>query len=260
MPESEITVSVIVCACNAQKKLPRCLQALQEQTLQNIEVIVVDCGSEDRTHEIALEFMKASPVFFQIHRQKNAGLDQARQSGLALARGTYAAFCDAREAAPPGLYQRLYDFCEETGAVSSGRIWDRDLRSMLVRRAYLLEHGLPVQSGYARDGQLAAYDTLRKIIKQDDPPLFCADWIATLRGMCLQLYRESKTGAAFYEGMIALAGEPQVREALALADRGRLDGKHRRFYDAFVARKWMKIEKKMKWAARRPPLPLLQKN
>jgi len=246
MPESEITVSVIVCACNAQKKLPRCLQALQKQTLQNMEVVVVDCDSGDRTYEIALEFKQAAPAFYHIHRQKSAGLGQARQNGLALARGKYAAFCDARDIAPPDLYKGLYDFCEKTGAESSGHIWERAPRNTLVRRAYLLKHGLPVKSGYARDEQLAAYDTLRKIVKRDNLPLFCADWMGTLRGVCLQIYRESKTSAAFYEGMISLAGERQVREALALAERDALARAHRRFYRAFAGRKWIKLEKMMR--------------
>jgi len=252
MPENEITVSVIVSARNDQKYLPHCLQALQSQTLRDMEVIVVDCGSGDRTHEIALEFQRERPDVFRVHRQNSADIFCAQKAGLALARGKYAAFCGADEVAGPGMYEALFYTCEVNGTgIAGGNIWARALRGMLVRRAYLLEHGLPVKTGFARDEQLAAYDTLRQLISPDELPLFCADWMETLRGICLREYRDSRAGrggAAFYRRMISLAGEPQVAQAVALADRGALDRAHRRFYDAFVSRKWIRLEKKMRAA------------
>jgi len=70
--------------------------------------------------------------------------------------------------------------------------------------------------------------------------------VKTLRGVCLEEYCKSKNSAAFYEGMISLAGEPQVMEAMALAQRGALHRGHRRFFDAFKKRDWIGLERQFR--------------
>jgi len=267
---SKIDVSIVVYARNARRNLPRCLRALQNQSLRAsaaMEVIVVDGASGDRTHEIALEFQTADPDFIRIHRQSDADAFCARQTGLALARGTYVAFHEAHEFAQPGMYETLYDACEENALAFAGaNIWDRALRNMLLRRDFLLANHLPVKTGCDRAEQLAAYDALRKLVRPLELSLFCAGWIETLRSVCLEEYREARGnrktmgGAAFYEWMISLAGEPQVMETMALARRSALDRGHQRFFDAFRKRDWVKVEKGLKnsrlpWRGARPSLP-----
>jgi glycosyltransferase involved in cell wall biosynthesis len=212
-----------------------------------MEVIVVDGGSADRTHEIALEFQRAAPALYRIHRQNDEDSAAMRSAGLALARGEYAAFCGADERLPPDRLGELYEICEKTGSPSAGeKLWRPALRGALARREFLLAHGLPVKTGYDRAEQLAAYDTLRNLIGPEELPLFCSDWICILRGICLQEYRAGKGSAAFFEKMIALAGKPQAEDAIAHADRPALDRAHRKFYDAFAGRDWIGLEKKMK--------------
>ena len=247
MPEREIAVSVIVYAHNAQRTLPRCLRALQGQNLRaraGMEAVVVDGGSCDRTHEIALEFQMIDPKFFRVHRRGDADYDSACRAGLALARGKYVAFCDAKDVAPPDRYQALYDACEAGGAAfAGGRIWDPMLRGVLARRDFLLAHGLPLGS-----------DTLQALVRPAELPLFCTDRVKMLRGVCLDAYRRSQNSAAFYEKMISLAGEPQVMEAMALARRDALDRGHRKFYDAFGARDWVRISRLL-WRGAWPSPP-----
>jgi len=253
MPDNETAVSIIVTARNAQKTLPRCLDALRDQSLRmyaDLEVIVADCGSTDRTHEITLEFQRADPAFIRIHRQTSADAYCAVKTGLALARGKYAAFCGAGDVVPLDMIGTLFEACEQNGSYYAGSggaiIWDPALRGMLARRDFLLAHGLPVKAGCDRIEQLAAYDTLRRLIGPEEFPLFCADWIKTLRSICLEEYRGGKTGAAFYEKMISLANEPQVEEIIAHADRDTLDRGHRKFYDVFAMRDWIGLEKLMR--------------
>jgi len=253
MPESEIAVSVIVLARNAQKHLPQCLYALWGQSLRthaDMEAIVADCGSDDRTHELALEFRRESPDFARVHRQSSADRDAARDAGLALARGKYIAFCGAEEIVPPDTLRALYEACEENASPYAGadgaNIWHSALRGMLVRRDFLLAHGLPVKTSCDRAEQLAAYDTLRRLVAPEDLPQFCADWVCILREICLKEYRSGKIGKAFYEKMISLANEPQVDEMMAHAARDALGKAHRKFYDAFAARDWIGLEKRMK--------------
>jgi len=246
-------VSVIVTARNAQKTLPRCLNALQGQTLRlyaDMEVIVIDCGSNDRTQEIALEFRQRHPAFVRVHRQTGADAFCAVQAGLALARGDYAAFCGAGEAAPPDMLRALFEACEQDGLPYAGgggaKIWGPSLRGILARREFLLAHGLPVKAGGNRAEQLAAYGMLRQVVGPKALPSFCSDWMEILRGICLASYRESETSAAFYGKVISLANEPQAEEAMAHVRREMLDKTHRKFYDAFARRDWIRLEKMMR--------------
>ena len=263
MWRSEIAVSVIVYARNAQRTLPKCLRDLQSQTLREhvaMEVIVMDAGSGDRTHDIALAFQTTEPDFFRVHRLNSADAFCADQTGLALAQGKYVAFCKAIAIGPPTLYELLYGYCEKNGTDHTAlHIWEWTLRA-LARRDFLLAHGLPVKTGCVRAEQLAAYDALRELVSTDELPLFCANWIETLRGICLEEYQKSRGGAAFYESMISLAGEPQVMETMALAQRGALDRGHKRFFDAFKKRDWIAMERKLSssrpfWRGARPSPP-----
>ena len=258
MPENEIAihgevaVSVIVTARNARKTLPRCLHALRNQSLRiyaDMEAIVVDCGSGDRTHELALEFRRENPDFIRVHRHSGTGLAAAWNAGLALARGKYVAFCDAGDIAPPDMARALYEACEESASQYAGgseaKIWDPTLRGMLVRRDFLLAHGLPVKTG-CRAEQLAAYDTLRRLLSPEDLPLFYTDWVRTLRGICLAEYRAGKSSASFYRRMIALADGPQAAEAITTANRDGLGRALKKFYSAFAARDWIQVERQMR--------------
>ena len=82
-------ISVVVCTRNGSATLAECLKALQNQTYQNYEVIVVDDGSTDSVPEIA----KASSAV-RYERQDHAGLSVARNLGLRLARGEIVAYTD----------------------------------------------------------------------------------------------------------------------------------------------------------------------
>ncbi len=119
MQDKEIAVSVVVYACHAQRTLLRCLDSLVKQSLRNyaaMEIILLDDGSQDRTHEIALAFQQIHTELIRVHRlQKSTGHAAANNIGIALAQGKYIAFCDADAWAQPDMYAALYDACEADG-------------------------------------------------------------------------------------------------------------------------------------------------
>ena len=87
-------VSIIVPIYNVEKYLDRCMQSLINQTLQDIEIIMVDDGSPDNCPRMCDEYTAKDKRIKVIHK-KNAGLGMARNSGLEIATGEYVTFVDS---------------------------------------------------------------------------------------------------------------------------------------------------------------------
>ncbi|AFZ33233.1 glycosyl transferase family 2 [Gloeocapsa sp. PCC 7428] len=85
-------VTVIVPAYNAEQTIVAALASVQQQTLRDWEVIVIDDGSCDRTSELLSRIQEPR---MQVHRYTNAGVSVARNRGIAHAQGEYLAFLDA---------------------------------------------------------------------------------------------------------------------------------------------------------------------
>lgn len=105
-------ISVIVPIYNAEKYLERCVNSIQNQTYSNLEIILVDDGSTDASGKIADELANGDERILVIH-QKNGGLSNARNSGIAAANGKYISFVDADDYLHPDFLIRLLAVCEE---------------------------------------------------------------------------------------------------------------------------------------------------
>ena len=100
-------VSVIVPCYDVERYLNRCLNSLVNQTLKDIEIILVDDGSPDRVPEKCDEWAKKDSRIKVIHK-KNAGLGYARNTGLDVAIGEYVAFVDSDDYVELNMYEKLY--------------------------------------------------------------------------------------------------------------------------------------------------------
>ncbi|WP_158585903.1 glycosyltransferase [Parabacteroides sp. TM07-1AC] len=87
-------VSVILPIYKVEKYLDRCMHSLLNQTLKDIEIIMVDDGSPDNSPTMCDQYAKEDSRVKVIHKQ-NAGLGFARNSGLEIATGDYIAFVDS---------------------------------------------------------------------------------------------------------------------------------------------------------------------
>lgn len=97
MMESAISkplVSIIVPVYNVEHYIKRCVDSLRGQTLQNIEIILVDDGSKDNSGSLCDELAQQNPRIHVIHKQ-NAGQGLARNDGLNIAKGRYVLFIDS---------------------------------------------------------------------------------------------------------------------------------------------------------------------
>lgn len=101
-------VSVIVAAYNIEGYIARALDSLRAQTLPRCEFIVVDDGSTDDTGRICDDYAARDARFRVIHKE-NGGLSDARNAGLAIARGDWIGYLDGDDAASPRMFESLYD-------------------------------------------------------------------------------------------------------------------------------------------------------
>lgn len=99
-----IKVSVIIPIYNGEKYLKQCIDALLCQTLHDIEIIIVNDGSKDKSSEIAHEMAKEDNRIIVIDKC-NEGVSVARNAGLEIANGEWIAFSDVDDYyTPDGLF------------------------------------------------------------------------------------------------------------------------------------------------------------
>lgn len=108
-------ISIIVPIYNAQQQLERCIHSLMKQTFQDLEIILVNDGSTDRSLEMIREFEKQDERIMVIN-QENNGVSAARNQGLVVSSGKYIGFVDADDWIDLNMYERLYGVAEEKEA------------------------------------------------------------------------------------------------------------------------------------------------
>jgi CDP-glycerol glycerophosphotransferase len=123
-------VSIIVPVYLVESYISACLESIAKQTYENIEIIVVDDGSPDRSYEIANAHAK-SDSRIKILRRENGGLGAARNAGAVMAAGTYLGFVDSDDVLPPNAIARMVSSLQHSGsdfAVGAiRRIWHEEV-------------------------------------------------------------------------------------------------------------------------------------
>ena len=84
---NEIKVSVIVPIYNTEKFLRKCIESIINQTLHEIEIILINDGSTDNSHNICLEYVEKYPKKIRYINNKNIGCSATRNLGIELAKG-----------------------------------------------------------------------------------------------------------------------------------------------------------------------------
>ncbi len=112
---SDVKVSIIVPTYNNEKYLSKCLMSLVQQTLKEIEIIVVNDGSTDRTSEILDEFSKVDKRI-KIINQQNKKQGAARNSGMKVASGEYIGFVDSDDWVDLDYYEKLYNAAKKNNS------------------------------------------------------------------------------------------------------------------------------------------------
>lgn len=102
-----IKVSVVVPIYKVERYLRECVDSILNQTLREIEVILVDDGSPDACPEIVDEYAKIDKRVVAVH-QKNAGYSAAVNYGIRIAKGEYIGIIESDDWIEPDMYEKLY--------------------------------------------------------------------------------------------------------------------------------------------------------
>lgn len=135
----EPRVSVVMPVYNTGPYLRECLDSVLNQTLQEIEVLVVDDASTDNSWEIIQEYAARDSRVIAMQHATNRKQGTARNTALARARGKYINFIDSDDWIAPQMYQRLWEVAEEGSfdMVTCGIQWiDPDDPSVDIRHSF----------------------------------------------------------------------------------------------------------------------------
>ena len=108
-------ISVVVPVYNVENYMRKCIDSLLNQTLSNIEIILVDDGATDTSPKICDEYARKHSCIRVIHKQ-NGGLGSARNAGMKAARGKYIGFVDSDDYVSVKMYETLWNLAETNEA------------------------------------------------------------------------------------------------------------------------------------------------
>lgn len=158
----DVLISVIVPVYKVERYIDRCVSSLVNQTLKNIEIILVDDGSPDKCPTICDRYVNEDPRIRVIHKN-NEGLGYARNSGMSIAKGKYVAFVDSDDYVAVDFLEELYILAEKnnadacvggnTSVTRQGFIqYPHEYAGTVFSNKEIVEKFLPTMLGYKYDG------------------------------------------------------------------------------------------------------------
>lgn len=103
-----VKVSVIVPVYNAEKYLEKCLKSIVNQSLEEIEILVVNDGSKDTSRAIIEKYVEQYPQKVKLLNKENGGLSETRNLGIEYATGEYLAFVDSDDYIERNMLEMMY--------------------------------------------------------------------------------------------------------------------------------------------------------
>ena len=192
---SNIALSVIVPCYKVEKYLPKCLDSLMSQTLQNIEVICINDGSPDRCIDILHEYECRYPGKVVVIDKPNEGVWKGRWDGIARARGEYIGFLDSDDYVRPDFAESLYRAAKDSGAdiavcgfdridLETGKTLSREMAS--ARDSFVIDDdpGRLIELNGAPWNKCFRSETLKNMRNLTNPPTVLDDLAFHLLAYC----------------------------------------------------------------------------
>lgn len=145
-------LSIVVAVYNLEKYLPKCLESLVNQTLQNIEILCVDDGSTDSAPKIIDEYARKYPEKVKAYHKENGGEFTTRNFGLERASGEYVTFVDTDDYVELDWAEKLYKAAKENDADMAVCAFERiDLKTNKVVSKNMTNFGNSVKDINSND-------------------------------------------------------------------------------------------------------------
>lgn len=139
--QSPSLITIIVPVYNVEGYLMRCLDSIVKQTYKHLEIILVNDGSSDSSGEICRTYQKKDSRIVLIDKD-NGGLSEARNYGLARARGDYITFVDSDDYIHGDYVRSLYcllkDYHADISIVGARRVYDTQANTQESRQSRIL--------------------------------------------------------------------------------------------------------------------------
>lgn len=140
-------ISVIIPVYNTAQFLSTCIRSIINQTLQELEIIIVNDASTDKSIYICNKFKEKDNRIILIDKKQNEGVEKARYDGILAATGEYICFVDSDDWLEKDALKRMYDKALETDAdyveIGMQRVLDR--HKIIKKKAYPAVRGLITQ-------------------------------------------------------------------------------------------------------------------
>lgn len=158
--KNQALLSIIIPVYNVEAYLRECVDSVINQTYKNLEIILVDDGSTDSSGDICDEYIEKDERITVIH-QKNSGLSQARNKGLAESGGDYIYFLDSDDYIGANALEKLLSIAEKDNsdivffdAVSFADTNDFEVKQNYIRKeSYKTGSGSSVFSAMTENGE-----------------------------------------------------------------------------------------------------------
>ena len=112
MENKKIKVSVVIPVYNTEKYVREAVESIMNQTLRELEIIIINDGSTDNSLQV-VEELAAADSRIQVYSQSNQGLSMARNAGITHAHGRYIYFMDSDDLLEKDAMELCYNKCEE---------------------------------------------------------------------------------------------------------------------------------------------------
>jgi glycosyltransferase EpsH len=109
-----IKITIIIPVYNVELYIKKCLESILNQSYQNLEIILVNDGTEDKSMEVIIQYQNDERL--KIIEQKNMGLSAARNTGLKYATGEYIMFVDSDDWLELDCIEKCINEVKKTGA------------------------------------------------------------------------------------------------------------------------------------------------
>ena len=125
MENNNCEITVVVPVYNVKSYVNRCVDSLLAQTVEGLEIILVDDGSTDGSGEICDQYERQNDCIRVLHKE-NGGLTSAWKAGVELANGPYVGFVDSDDWVDPDMYARMLALAskEKADLVVCGLVFD----------------------------------------------------------------------------------------------------------------------------------------